>query len=153
VSTLKAAADRIIDRTRQRMRAAIAAIPDGVYRFEDTVDDDGVGTFNIPIKIEIKVSGDRITFDFSGTSRQIKGTMNCPRPATVPATAYALMALVDRKLACNEGLIEAIDVVTEPGSFVHPTFPAPVAARTHTCQRIIDVVHGALAPALPAAAT
>jgi N-methylhydantoinase B len=79
--------------------------------------------------------------------------MNCPRPATVSASAYALMALIDRKIACNEGLIESIDVVTEPGSFLDPVFPAPVAARTHTCQRIIDVIHGALASALPAAAT
>ena len=153
VGTLEAAFDAIVARTEKRMRAAIAAIPDGSYSFEDFVDDDGMGTERIPVKVTVTVAGDAVTFDFAGTSAQVRGNLNCPLPATVSATSYALMAMVDNEVACNEGLVAAMTIKAEPGSFLNPVFPAPVAARTHTCQRIIDAVQGALAHALPRAAT
>lgn len=70
--------DEIIQRTELRLRRAIASIPDGVYRFEDVMDDDGNGTFRIPIRLAITVAGERIGFDFTGTSPQVLGNINCP---------------------------------------------------------------------------
>jgi N-methylhydantoinase B len=145
--------DIIVARTERRMRAAIAAIPDGIYRFEDFVDDDGMGTRDIPIRVSVEVAGEDVVVDFAGTSAQVRGNLNCPMPATISATAYAIASLIDREIVCNEGLVAALTIKAEPGSLLNPRFPAPVAARTHTCQRIIDAVQGALAPVLPEAAT
>jgi N-methylhydantoinase B len=150
---LNALYDEVIARSKRRLRDAIGQLADGEYCFEDYIDDDGVGTEDIPIRLKICVDGERCVFDFAGTSKQVKGNMNCPLPATLSAVSYALVALLDKEIACNEGIFDAIEVIAEQGSFVNPSFPVPVAARTHTTQRIVDVVLGALAPAMPQMAT
>ena len=69
--------------------------------------------------------------------------------ATVAAVTYALKALLDPEVPNNQAVIDCIEISAPRGSLLNAVFPAPVAARAHTCQRIIDVVLGALAPALP----
>ena len=152
VADLTATFDEVVARTEARMRRAIATIPPGEYAFEDVMDDDGMGARDIPIRLRVTVAGDRIKFDFAGTAPQVRGNINCPLPSTVASVCYAMVALLDREIPNNEGIMNAIEVEAEAGSLVNPVFPAPVAARTHTCQRVVDVVIGALAPALPRAA-
>jgi len=147
--TLEAAFDEIIGRTERRMRAAIADIPSGVYRFEDVMDDDGQGNQDIPIRVAVEIKGDRLRFDFTGSAPQVQGNINCPLNATQSSLAYVIKSLLDPTIANNHGVISCIEVKTEPGTLVDPSFPAAVAYRAHTCQRIVDVVLGALAIALP----
>ncbi|MGX1306016.1 N-methylhydantoinase B [Amorphus suaedae] len=147
--TMRAAFDDLIARTYRRMRSAIAEIPDGVYAFEDVMDDDGLGTQNIPIRLRIEVSGDRAVFDWRGSSPQVKGNINVPINATQSAVAYSLKALLDPEIPNNQGVIDCCELITDPGSIVDCVAPAPVAARAHTSQRLIDMIIGALAPALP----
>ncbi|MGX1099677.1 hydantoinase B/oxoprolinase family protein [Amorphus sp. MBR-141] len=147
--TMRAAFDDLIARTYRRMRSAIAEIPDGVYAFEDVMDDDGLGTQNIPIRLRIEVAGDRAVFDWRGSSPQVKGNINVPINATQSAVAYSLKALLDPDIPNNQGVIDCCELITDPGSIVDCVAPAPVAARAHTSQRLIDMIIGALAPALP----
>ena len=72
-TTLEAAFGSIVERTATRMQSAIETIPDGVYTFEDVMDDDGLGTTDIPIRLRIEVTGQHIRFDFSGTADQVPG--------------------------------------------------------------------------------
>lgn len=144
--------DQIVERTAGRMRAAIQDLPDGVYSFEDVMDDDGMGTSDIPIKLTITVAGGDIHFDFSGTAKQVDGNINVTRNATQASVCYALKALLDPDAPNNQGVLELPKLTVEKGSLLDAAFPAPVAARANTCQRIIDVILGALAPAKPAAA-
>lgn len=148
-SLVRRSFDEIISRTQARLRSAIARITDGVYTFEDVMDGDGVARRDIPIALEATVEGDRIRFDFGGTSPQVPGNINVTMNATQAAVCYALKALLDPEVANNQGVLDAAEIVAEPGSMLNATFPAPVASRAHTCQRIIDVVLGALAKALP----
>jgi N-methylhydantoinase B len=141
--------DELCQRTGARMRAAIAGLPDGVYGFEDVMDDDGLGTTDIPIRLQITIDGDRATFDWRGTAAQVRGNINLPVNATQAAIAYALRALLDPEIANNQGVLDCFELITEPGSLVDCASPAPVAARAHTSQRLIDMIIGALAPALP----
>ncbi|MDQ0314955.1 hydantoinase B/oxoprolinase family protein [Amorphus orientalis] len=149
IPTMRAAFDDLVARTYRRMRSAIAEIPDGVYGFEDVMDDDGLGTQNIPIRLRIEVTGDRAVFDWRGSSPQVKGNINVPINATQSAVAYSLKALLDPEIPNNQGVIDCCELVTEPGTIVDCVAPAPVAARAHTSQRLIDMIIGALAPALP----
>ena len=149
VERVVAAFDQIIDRTRNRLRKAIAAIPDGAYVFEDVMEDDGNGAKDIPIRLAIEIEGDRIRFDFEGTSRQVAGNINCPLTATQSAIGYVVKALLDPEVSNNQGILDVIEIVAPPGSLLNPVFPAAVAYRAHTTQRVIDVVLGALASALP----
>ena len=142
----------IVGRTERRMRDAVAAIPDGIYRFEDVMDDDGLGAVDIPIRLAVEVSGGRIRFDFAGTAPQVRGNINVTANATKASVCYSLKALLDPEVPNNQGVLDVCEIVTEPGSLLDCVAPAPVAARANTCQRIVDVVIGALKDALPDAA-
>lgn len=149
VDTINAAFQDIVSRTEQRMREAVASIPDGTYTFEDVMDDDGLGTVDIPIKVKIDVAGDRVKFDFNGTSPQVAGNINVTLNATQAAVAYCLKALLDPEIPNNQGVLEVCEIECPSGTLLNCAPPAPVAARANTSQRIIDVVIGALADALP----
>ncbi len=151
IETVEAGAADIIKRTGERFRGAIADLPDGVYTFEDVLDDDGCGTEDIRIALRAEIAGDRIRFDFSGTDPQMTGNLNVTLNATMASACFALQALIDPDCPNNQGLLDAVEIITEPGTVVDAIAPAAVAARAHTCQRIIDVVFGALAPAAPEA--
>ena len=149
LATVRAAFVEIVTRTELRMREAISGIPDGDYAFEDVMDDDGLGATDIPIRLAVAKRGEKIRFDFAGTAAQVPGNINVTMNATVASVCYALKALLDPDIPNNQGVLEAAEIVAEKGTLLNAAFPSPVAARAHTCQRIIDVVLGALAEALP----
>ena len=144
-----AAFDEILSRTERRLRQGIAGISDGEYFFEDVMDDDGLGTVDIPIRVRITVDGEQIVFDFDGTAPQVPGNINVTFNATQAAVAYCLKALLDPEIPNNQGVLAACDIRCPPGTLLNCLPPAPVAARANTSQRIIDVIIGALAKALP----
>ncbi len=150
--TLTLAFDEIVRRTQMRMRAAIRSLPDGVYTFTDIMDDDGCGTVDIPIAVEVRVTDDRIHVSFEGTSPQVTGNINCTATATLSAISYTLKALLDPDVPNNQGVLDVCEWSAPVGCLVNAEFPASVANRAHTAQRIIDALIGALAPALPARA-
>ena len=144
--------NEIIDRTHERMLSAITLIPDGVYRFEDVMDDDGREALNVPINLTATIKGKSALFDFAGTSPQTPGNINIPLHGTKAAVCYVLKAMLDPEIPNNQGVLDAVEVVAPMGTMVSCIAPASVAARAHTSQRIIDVVIGALSSALPEAA-
>ncbi len=141
--------DEIINRTAQRMRAAFREIPDGTYRFEDFMDGDGISTFDIPIRLALTVKDDTVHCDFAGTSEQVAGNINTTMNAIQASVCYALIAVLDSDVPSNQGVLDVVEIEAALGTLLNSVFPAPVAARAHTCQRTIDVVLGALAQALP----
>jgi N-methylhydantoinase B len=147
--TVAASFGAIIQRTERRLRDAIRTIPSGRYVFEDAMDDDGLGTLDITIKVAITVDGDRIAFDFAGSHPQVAGNINLTLIGTRAAACYCIKALLDPNVPNNQGVLNAIEVTAPAGTVVNARFPAAVASRAHTCQRIVDVIIGALAPALP----
>ena len=147
--TLTAAFAAIMDRTESRLRSGIAQIPDGTYEFTDVLDNDGMGTEDIPISVSVNVRGEDISFDFEGTGPQMKGNFNLTFNATQSAVYYVLKAMLDPDLPNNHGLIRAVDISAPPGTLVNAKHPAAVAGRANTTQRVVDVILGALAPALP----
>jgi len=147
--TCEAAMDELLAYGERKIRAALGFIPDGVYAFEDWMDDDGAGGPPVPIRVRIAVAGEEIALDFAGTGTQVPGDINVVYLALVATVYYALKALLDPGIPANGGFYRAIRVEAPAGSIVNARPPAPVAWRTQTCQRIADVIFGALAPALP----
>lgn len=148
---LVAGFDEIITRTRRRIEEAIAALPAGVHLFEDVMDDDGLGTANIAIKLTLTIDPGvpRLLFDFTGTHCQVLGNINTTMNATRASVLYGVKALLDPDAPNNQGLIDAVDIFVPSGALLNAEFPAAVAARANTCQRIVDVVIGAFADVLP----
>ncbi|MEE8247457.1 MAG: hydantoinase B/oxoprolinase family protein [Alphaproteobacteria bacterium] len=146
---LNVAFETILDRTENRIRAAIAEIPDGTYRFEDVLDNDGMGTEDIAIRVTVGIAGDAARFDFAGTGPQVRGNINVTLNATQSAVYYTLKGMLDPDIPNNHGLIRSVEITAPEGTIVNARFPAAVAGRANTTQRIVDVLIGALAQALP----
>src|SRR5215475_7164408 len=146
---LENAFHQILARTTARMRAGINLIPNGSYDFEDVLDDDGLNARDVKFALSIRKNGERIVFDFTGSSPQVPGNVNLTRNAVQSAVCYALKALLDPDLPNNQAVIDAIEIIAPAGTVANCVAPAAVALRANTCQRVIDVVIGALAEVLP----
>jgi N-methylhydantoinase B/oxoprolinase/acetone carboxylase alpha subunit len=138
------------DYTERVIRTAIAGMPDGEYRFEDALDDDGFGHGPLVIRAAVRIAGDAAEVDFTGTDPQTEGGVNANFAITLSACLYAFRCLVRDDVLYNSGIGRAVRVVAPEGSLVNATHPAAVAAgNVETSQRITDVVLGALGLALP----
>jgi N-methylhydantoinase B/oxoprolinase/acetone carboxylase alpha subunit len=138
------------DYTERVLRATIATIPDGEYRFEDALDDDGFSDTPIWIRVRIRVAGDQAEIDFTGTDPQTSGSVNANLAITLSATLYAFRCLVREDVLYNSGISRPLHVMAPPGTVVNAMRPAAVAGgNVETSQRITDVVLGALSLALP----
>lgn len=143
-------AAHLISYSARMMRYAIAAIPDGVYEAEDALDDDGIGTDEIPIRVRIKIKGDRAIVDFTGSAPQVTGAVNAVAAITVSAVAYCFRCLVGSDVPASAGLIEPIEVISPSGTIVNAAHPAAVAGgNVETSQRTVDTVFKALSKAIP----
>jgi len=103
----------------------------------------------IPIAVSLTVKGDTMHVDFTGSGPQSPGDLNVVRGALLATVYYAVKAILDPSIPANGGFYRAITVEAPEGTIVNALPPAPVGWRTQTCQRIADVVFGALAQALP----
>lgn len=148
-SQLTEAFNEIIDRTELRMRKAVAEVPDGIYKFDDVMDNDGLKASNIKISLAVTIKGNQASFDFEGTDDQVPGNINVPFNGTQASVCYAMKALLDPEVPNNHGVINSFKITAPEGSLVNCVFPASVASRAHTSQRIIDVILGAMAEPLP----
>jgi N-methylhydantoinase B len=131
-------------------RAEYEKIPDGEYSFSDVMDDDGAGRRDVLIKAVIRVEGSDISVDFSGSSRQVKGNINCSLPVTAAAVYYVFRCLLPGHVPACAGIFTPVVIQATVGSLLNAVWPAAVAAgNVETSTRVVDVVLGALADAMP----
>jgi N-methylhydantoinase B len=147
-------ADALIEYANKLTRTAVSQMPDGCYTFTDYLDNDGQSDERLAVQVAITVAGDELTVDFSGTSSAVRGNLNAVPAIAHSAVAYcvrcAALAMLETNLPMNQGAFDPITVIIEPGSLLDPHPPHAVAAgNVETSQRIVDVVFGALAQALP----
>ena len=129
---------------------SFAQIPNGQYQFEDLMDDDGHGQTDIPIKVIIVVSENGVEVNFTGTAGQVGGNLNCPIPVTAAAVFYVFRCLMPDHMPACYGAMQGITINAPKGSLVNAEAPAAVAAgNVETSSRIVDVICGALAKAIP----
>jgi len=139
----------LLDYSEALTRAEVAAFPDGAWSFEDHLDDDGFSDDPIRIVAKVIKKGSDVTVDFTGTSRQVKGSINLPIAMTQSCVYACLRSVIDPNIPTTSGFMRPITVVAEPCSIVNPVSPAPVAARGLTSMRVTEAIWGALARMLP----
>ena len=147
-------AKNLISYSRHLTEVALERIPDGVYYFTDYLDDDGQGLSSIPICLRLSISDRALEADFEGTAQAVRGNMNGVPAIVRSAIVYCLrcvaLALLRRDIPMNEGIFHPITLKIPPGSCLDPPRQRAVAAgNVETSQRIVDVMMGALALALP----
>jgi N-methylhydantoinase B len=121
-----------------------------VYAFADSLDDDGAGTRDVGIRVRVTVDGDRAVIDFSDSDDEVPGPLNAVYAVTLSAVVYCFRLLLPEDAPTNHGLYAPLTVIAPAGSVVNARPPRAVAAgNVETSQRLVDVVLGALAQALP----
>ncbi|MEJ2509337.1 MAG: hydantoinase B/oxoprolinase family protein [Gammaproteobacteria bacterium] len=129
---------------------ALGVIPDGVYRFEDVMDDDGLGHRDLVIAAEVRAAGGRVHVDFAGTAAQTPGNINCPLSVAAAGVYYVFRCLMPPQTPACAGAFRPITLEAPEGCLLNARRPAAVAAgNVETSTRVVDVVMGALARALP----
>jgi N-methylhydantoinase B len=146
--TVRAALGELVARSEAQMRSYVAEIPDGSYAFEDAIDNDGVVDRPIAIRVRIDVSGSDLTIDFSGTDPASRGPLNLPRSSTVSVCYVALKHLFP-DVPINGGTFRPATIVVPDGSVLAAAAPSPVSGYMDVASRVLDVVLGALAQAIP----
>ena len=128
------------------MRGRIATIPDGEYAHRIEVD--GLG-YLLTICAAIEVSGDEMSVDFTGSSPQRQGPVNCPPGYSSALTFHAIKCILDPGTPNNDGCHRPIKVHCPPGTIVNPRYPAAVNGRHLVGHHMSRVVYGALREVLP----
>jgi N-methylhydantoinase B/oxoprolinase/acetone carboxylase alpha subunit len=148
--TVQAGIDEIIAYSERHMRSEIARMPDGEYRFVDYMDTDGATGRPVKIVMTVRKSGSDIEFDFTGSDAQVPGAVNCVYSVTLSAVWIGLLMVTDPNIHPSEGAFAPVTVIAPRGTVVNPIRPAStVSGLTETCNRIVDMVFGALAPGIP----
>jgi N-methylhydantoinase B len=143
---VRAAMDELYAYSERSMRAGIAALPDGRYEASDVLEAlDG----ELELRVAVTIAGDGVEIDFTGTSAQHEGNLNCPLPVARSACFYVVRVLVDPDLPASGGAFEPVSVHAPEGCLVNARPPAAVAAgNVETSSRIVDVVMRAFGEAI-----
>jgi N-methylhydantoinase B len=144
----RAAAD-LLDYSERRMRQGLRALPEGVYRGEDFIDDDGVSDRPVRVAVTVTIKDGGAVVDLSDSDPQTEGNTNSTLANTHAAIYYVMIAVVDPHVPPNSGCYRPISVVTRKGTVVDPKPPGAVAARTNCSTKIVEALYFALAPVVP----
>ncbi|HEV2489880.1 MAG TPA: hydantoinase B/oxoprolinase family protein [Candidatus Acidoferrales bacterium] len=140
----------LLDYSTRMMRATLREIPNGVYRADDFLDNDGVSDSPIRIRVTIRIRSGHAEVDFTGSSPQCAGSVNAVRAIAVSAVFYVFRCLVDDQVPATSGLLRPIRITTPEGTIVSARPPAAVAGgNVETSQRITDTLLKALSQAVP----
>lgn len=141
--------ETLLARTEELTRRAIGRLPDGEYTFVDYIDDDGMGSGPLPISACVRIRGDTIAVDFTGSAPQVRGAINATASYTKSAAYLALKTALSEDIPTNSGFFRPIEVTVPEGSVLNVAHPGSCGNRGLTGYRAVDAVFGALAQVLP----
>lgn len=148
---------QLMDYSEAALRRAIAKIPDGDYTAEGFLDDDGRNRgVHLPVKVTVRVRGDGVEVDLTGSSPQVPTAFNVPfEGSTKVACYFAFRALLldtytlADPIPANEGSFRPVKVTAPLGCIFNPIAPVAAEARFSQIQRVVDLIIKALAPVVP----
>ena len=144
------ALSKLNDYGERLARSVINDIPNGEYTFSDVMDDDGLGNTDLKIQVTINIKDQNVHVDFTGTTGQTEGNINCPLSVAAAAVYYVFRCLMPKQTPACAGSFRPVTLTAPEGCLLNAKRPAAVAAgNVETSTRIVDVVMGALAQALP----
>jgi N-methylhydantoinase B len=146
---IAATMSELLDYTERRTRAELAALPNGTWTAEGSVDVDGYTDEPVHLEALIEIGGDGVRFDLVGSDPQRRAPVNSTFAQTFSACAYAVKCLIDPDLPVNDGFYRLLTVDAPAGSVTNCRWPSPVVGGWETQTRLVDVIFRALLPTLP----
>jgi len=148
-STVQAAMRTVLDRSERLAREALARIPHGVFTAEDITDGDGLGNGPFGVRVRVEISENGVTCDFTGSSPQVPGPINCTMSGLVSGVRTVFKAITDPAEPATDGWFRPLEIICPPGTIFTADRPAPVAAYFEATEMASDLVWHALALAFP----
>ena len=148
-ATVKNAMDVVLDRSERLCRDALGRIPHGIFTAEDFTDTDGLGNGPFSVKVRVEVTASGVTCDFTGSSDQVPGPINCTWSGLVSGVRTVFKAITDPAEPATDGWFRPLTIVAPDGCIFNAKRPAPVAAYFEATEMASDLVWHALAPAFP----
>ena len=140
--------------TERMVRHSIGEMPDGTYAAESCAYYDGVSDGSeMHIKLKVGISGQDISFDFSGSSAQTPGFVNAPYAATASAVMLSFLMMIDPDIPHNDGLVRAISIINPVGSFLNAAYPAATTFGNSLTGPTSDAIFKAFAQIVPQVVT
>jgi N-methylhydantoinase B len=144
------AMDEILDYSERRARAAIAELPDGSFEARDVLEGGPRDPDELELRVRLTIAGDSLELDFTGSSGQVDGNLNCPLSVTRSAAFFAVRVLTDPDGPPSAGAHRPVSVVAPAGSLLNARPPAAVVAgNVETSSRVADLVQAAFGQAIP----
>ena len=147
-TTVKQAFKALKNRAAEIMRSEIQSLPDAKVSAEDWLDNDGISDEPLKIALDMTVAGQKLTLDFSRSSKACAGPVNISRATTISA-CYVALKHIFSDVPANAGVLEPIEFVIDEASLLSVSAPKPVGGYTETIMRLIDVIFQALAQIAP----
>ena len=145
--TVMAAGEALLDYAERKMRAGIAALPDGTWKATDYFDNPEIEG-QIELTCELTIAGDEMKLVFDSPP-QVRAGFNMVYTALLSTVYYAVKTVVDPTILPNAGLARPLTVEAQEGTVLRCAPPAAVFGRIGPCQRVVDLIHGAMAQAVP----
>ena len=149
VAVVEEAFWHVLETSERVSREAVSALPDGTYEATDWIDGDGITEERFPTKVKVRIAGDKMTFDYSGSCAQVQGPVNCSRGALISAVKTVFKAIVDPQAPSNEGWFRPLEVIAPDGIVFAATKPAPTGWYYEGTGQASELAWKALAPIVP----
>jgi N-methylhydantoinase B len=154
IATFNAAIATILDQAEAAARAAILAIPDGVYETETCLDNDTITDDPVPIKVKVTIAGDEMIVDFTEISEQRPGNINSGYfGGGMTAARVAFKYLIMPREPANEGMYRPLKLILPEGKIISARPDAPMGGYPFPLPTVIDAIIRALQSAVPDKAT
>ncbi len=148
-AAFRAMIDDLHDYAERVTRAEIGRLAKGTWSFTDWIDGLGDAPAPIPLKATVTIAGDAMTVDWTGSSPQVQGAINCPSPFVKSAVQLMVKCIATQEIPNFEGFLRPLTIVLPEGSIVNPRLPAACAARAIIGWRAIDTLMGVFAQIVP----
>jgi N-methylhydantoinase B len=151
IQRFRESVERALDHGEAVVRNVFQALPDGRFTAEGAMDNNGITDDLIPFQVAVEIRGSDVSVDFTNVPGEQVGPVNCPVPTVVSAARIAIMTFAGGGESANEGHFRPIEALTRPGTMFHPLPPTPIYMYFWPAMQAVDVIHKALARALPSA--
>ena len=140
LSTVKS----ILDRGERSALAALRSLPKGSFFAEDWMDDDGLSDEPVYVRVRVTITDEKFVADFSGSSSQVHGPINCTRTRLHSACRSIFKSITDPHSPLNDGWFRPVELVCPEGTVFTAVRPAPVSTYWETGAYAVDLIWHAL---------
>ncbi|WOK06219.1 hydantoinase B/oxoprolinase family protein [Imperialibacter roseus] len=131
---------RLKDYSNEKLWSQLQRLPGNEFEAAEKLDDES------PLKVKLQQANDKLTVDFTGSSKVHPGNLNATPAIVRSAVIYVLRLLISEDIPLNEGIMKQVEIIL-PEGLLNPPFPADssqcpavVGGNTEVSQRLVDTL-------------